>query len=303
MIPSGQKGLTAPFLPLTLTLIAGILIGEHIPLSIFLIAVSALILLSVLLCRRKAIIAQLLALAILFALGAFLIHLSLHPRLPPHHISNIPDRHTVMLRGTIYRPPQREETKTVAYLMAEEISHGHTMTLATGRVRITIRNPAVPLRYGYQVRLNTKIYHPHNFHNPGSFDYEGYLRRKGVLVTGYVRDRDSIEIVSTKRGNFLLRRFDRWRARIEHFFNENTSPPGRGMLKALLIALLEPTEALQKIEREMDFTQRLAIMEALKALPWSAVWDYYCLQKNVPTEHDWFGRVRQYEHEVLSRRT
>jgi competence protein ComEC len=235
MIPSGPKGLTAPFLPLTLALIAGILIGGHIPLIIALPAVGALLLLCLLLCRRRTTRAQLLALAILLALGACLIHLKLHPTIPPHHISKIPDRKRVMLRGTIYRPVERKEGKTVFYITAEGISHGNTITPSIGRVRITMRDPVVPLRYGYQVRLNTKIYHPHNFHNPGSFDYEGYLRRKGVLVTGYVRDGDSIEIVSTERGNFLLRRFDRWREGIEHFLDANTSPPGRGMLKALLI--------------------------------------------------------------------
>jgi competence protein ComEC len=235
MIPSGQKGLTAPFLPHTLALIAGILIGEHIPLIISLTALSALLLLCLLLCRRRITVAQLLALAALIALGACLIHLKLHPTIPPHHILKIPDRQKVVLKGTIYRPPQREEGKTVVYLMAEEIFHGDTITPATGRVRITMRDPVVPVRYGYQVRLAVKLYLPHNFRNPGSFDYEGYLRRKGVLVTGYVRDGDQIEIVSTERGNFLLRRFDRWREGIKHFLDTNTSPPGRGLLKALLI--------------------------------------------------------------------
>ena len=208
MIPSGQKGLTAPFLPLTVALIAGILIGEYVPLVISVISVAALLLLSFLLCRRWITVAQLLALAALIALGGFVIHLKLYPTIPSHHISKIPDRQKVVLKGTIYRPPQREEGKTVVYLMAEEIFHGDTITPATGRMRITIRDPAVPLRYGYQVRLNTKIYHPRNFRNPGSFDYEGYLRAKGVLVTGYVRDGDLIEIVSTERGNFFLRWFD-----------------------------------------------------------------------------------------------
>jgi competence protein ComEC len=235
MIPSGQKGLTAPFLPLTLALIAGIMIGEHIPLIISLIAVGALLLFSLLLYRRWITVAQLLALAALIALGACLIHLKLHPTIPSHHISKIPDRQKVVLTGTVYRPPLREEGKTVAYLMAEEISQGDIITPSTGRVRITIRDPVVPVRYGYQVRLNTKIYHPRNFHNPGSFDYEGYLRRKGVLVTGYVRNGEQIEIVSTERGNFLLRWFDRWREGIEGFLDKNTSPPGKGLLKALLI--------------------------------------------------------------------
>ncbi len=77
----------------------------------------------------------------------------------------------------------------------------------------------------------------------------------------------------------------------------------RNMIKALLIALLEPAQTLQKTEQEMDFTQRLAILEELKTLPWAAVWDYYCLQKNVPAERDWFGQVQKYEKDVLSKRT
>ena len=38
----------------------------------------------------------------------------------------------------------------------------------------------------------------------------------------------------------------------------------RNMLKALLIALLEPTAALRRIEGEMDFTQRLMLLEEIE---------------------------------------
>ena len=234
-IPSGPKGLIYPFLPLVLALIAGILIGEHIPLIISLIALCLLLSFCLLLYRRRVTIAQLLVVAALIALGAFIIHLRLHPAIPPHHISKLPDRHTVVLTGTIYRPPQKTEGKTVVYLMAEEISQGDTIAPVTGKVRITIRAPAVPVRYGYRLRLKAKLYRPRNFHNPGAFDYKGYLRRKGVLITGYVRDGDQIQILSREGGNSLVRRFDGWREGIEAFLDANTSPPGRGMLKALLI--------------------------------------------------------------------
>ena len=39
------------------------------------------------------------------------------------------------------------------------------------------------------------------------------------------------------------------------------------MLKALLIALLEPTPALRDLEAEGDYTGRLALLEELKTLP------------------------------------
>lgn len=76
----------------------------------------------------------------------------------------------------------------------------------------------------------------------------------------------------------------------------------RVMIKALLIALLEPTDTLRQMEQEMNFTARLALLEELKTLPFGAVWDYYCLQQNVPPAGAWMNTVTQYEKEALSQR-
>jgi L-rhamnose isomerase len=76
----------------------------------------------------------------------------------------------------------------------------------------------------------------------------------------------------------------------------------RNMLKALLMAFLEPTAALRKIELKMDYTERLVRLEELKSLPWAAVWDYYCAEKGVPVGVAWFDEVRKYENQVLSKR-
>lgn len=76
----------------------------------------------------------------------------------------------------------------------------------------------------------------------------------------------------------------------------------RAMLKALLIALLEPTALLRQCEAEGDFTQRLALLEELKTLPAGAIWDYYCEANNVPVGPTWLDHARAYERDVLSRR-
>ena len=76
----------------------------------------------------------------------------------------------------------------------------------------------------------------------------------------------------------------------------------RNMIKALLIALLEPSATLREVERKMDFTQRLAMLEEQKSLPWAAVWNFYCAQKGVPVGMAWFDEIRQYERQVLSKR-
>ncbi len=76
----------------------------------------------------------------------------------------------------------------------------------------------------------------------------------------------------------------------------------RNMRKALLLALLEPRPALIGAENDFDFTARLALLEEGKSMPWTAVWDYYCLTQEKPCGTDWLQTVRRYEDQVLSRR-
>ncbi len=76
----------------------------------------------------------------------------------------------------------------------------------------------------------------------------------------------------------------------------------RAMLKALLIALLEPTPQLRAWEQSGDFTARLAMVEEVKTLPFGAVWDYYCLKQGIPVGAAWVQTVKDYEARVLAQR-
>lgn len=76
----------------------------------------------------------------------------------------------------------------------------------------------------------------------------------------------------------------------------------RNTQKALLKALLEPTKDLKDMENAFDFTSRLAYTEELKDFPYADVWNYFCLQNDVPVGLDWLTDVRQYEEEVLRKR-
>jgi L-rhamnose isomerase len=76
----------------------------------------------------------------------------------------------------------------------------------------------------------------------------------------------------------------------------------RCMIKALLIALLEPTEELRRMEANGDYTSRLAMLEELKTLPFGAVWDYYCRKLDVPVGDAYMKEVKDYETAVTSKR-
>jgi len=76
----------------------------------------------------------------------------------------------------------------------------------------------------------------------------------------------------------------------------------RNLLKALLIAFLEPLNTLRAAEARMDFTRRLALFEEVKGLPWGSIWDYYCLTEEVPLGMSWLDSIAKYERDVLSER-
>jgi L-rhamnose isomerase len=76
----------------------------------------------------------------------------------------------------------------------------------------------------------------------------------------------------------------------------------RNALRALLLALLEPLEKMQTLEAAGDFGGRLAMLEALKGLPSGAIWDFYCLQQDVPVGINYMDGIRAYEKQVLSQR-
>ncbi len=76
----------------------------------------------------------------------------------------------------------------------------------------------------------------------------------------------------------------------------------RNFRKALLYAMLEPRAELKKAEDRFDYTSRLVLMEEAKSLPWTAVWEYYCMTRNVPHGREWLKTVQRYEANVLNSR-
>jgi len=76
----------------------------------------------------------------------------------------------------------------------------------------------------------------------------------------------------------------------------------RSLQKALLIALLEPSGTLRKLELAGRNAEKLALSEELRALPFGDVWNFYCESKSVPAGASWIGELEKYEKDVLSKR-
>ncbi len=75
----------------------------------------------------------------------------------------------------------------------------------------------------------------------------------------------------------------------------------RNLQKALLEALLIPSEMLKKLQDEGRFTELMVCQEELKTMPLGEIWDEYCSECGVPADGEWFSVITAYE-EVLSKR-
>jgi len=76
----------------------------------------------------------------------------------------------------------------------------------------------------------------------------------------------------------------------------------RNTRKALLAAMLEPTEQLAALERAGDRTARLAMTQEMLTLPMGDVWDEYCRRHNVADGMGWITEMKRYEDNVTSLR-
>ena len=76
----------------------------------------------------------------------------------------------------------------------------------------------------------------------------------------------------------------------------------RNWQKALLSALLTPSDSLKADQDAGNLTAVLVRQDELKTMPFGDVWDEYCRRCGAPLDGTWLDTVLQYERDVLSKR-
>jgi len=76
----------------------------------------------------------------------------------------------------------------------------------------------------------------------------------------------------------------------------------RAVRKAILFALLDPSDKLKEYEEKGQNGFRLALMEEMKTVGFSAVWDKLCEKAGVVAGAEWIDEIEQYENDVLLKR-
>jgi competence protein ComEC len=89
--------------------------------------------------------------------------------------------------GTLASLPQRRGRVTRFEFMPDRIQEATEARLPR-RLRLAWYGQHPPLHAGDRWRLHLRLKRPRGFRNPGGFDFEGWLFRRGIRATGYVRD-------------------------------------------------------------------------------------------------------------------
>lgn len=76
----------------------------------------------------------------------------------------------------------------------------------------------------------------------------------------------------------------------------------RSVQKALLSALLMPNARLKELQDTLSFTELLMLQEEIKLYPLGDVWNEFCARAGMVGDESWFGTVKRYEKDVLSKR-
>ncbi|HPQ42976.1 MAG TPA: DNA internalization-related competence protein ComEC/Rec2 [Syntrophales bacterium] len=264
-----------PLIPLLIALISGITVGSLVGISAIVVLIALLPILAVLFFSaatgHKGSIATCLLIS-LFLLGILNIQFYLHPYCGRNNIKLYIGNDTVTVEGLVCSPPRvlpgkidlvvnttrlmREGNSIPVQgkiLLSVKDSNNRLKISSTGRTRspafqgnafpahpqITPQteenSPSVQFKYGNYIRARVKLKEPHNFNNPGGFDYQRYLLYRGILLRGYINRPSDILIMRERAGNYFKTRIERYRSLLRGIILGTVSSPEAGILQALIL--------------------------------------------------------------------
>lgn len=182
----------------------------------------------------------------------------LHRPGPPPEIDAGADE-TVLISGCVVEPPVFfDEREQFVVELAPE---------ARARVNLYLKEGEEPpaLRYGQRVDLEGRVRQPHNFRNPGSFDYAGYLARKDIYWTISVSSAENVKLLPGECGSpfyaviFWLRTTAL--KRLERLYPDN--PDELAMLRAILLGESSKLERVWKDQFRRTGTYHTLVISGL----------------------------------------
>ncbi|TFG92742.1 MAG: DNA internalization-related competence protein ComEC/Rec2 [Syntrophobacterales bacterium] len=227
-----------PIIPLLIALASGITVGSlvaipGIPTLVALLATLAALLFLV--ASGKKDLVRLCLLVSLFLLGTLNIGMYLHPYCGRDDIALHAWRDRLTIEGLVCTPPRIVGEKTRLVIRTARIIRGGTAVPVEGKILLFVKDSNNVFKYGNYIRAQTRLKEPHNFNNPGGFDYKRYLLYRGIRLRGYISRPSDIVIIRENAGNYLRTRIERYRSLLSGLTRGNSPSPEGGVLQALIL--------------------------------------------------------------------
>ncbi len=149
----------------------------------------------------------------------------------------------ITVSGVVATLPRRRGRATRFEFLVEDGALGPEATRPR-RLRLAWYGAHPPLHAGVRWRLRVRLKRPRGFHNPGGFDYEGWLFRRGIRATGYVRGHpDNAPLGDATGARHALQRFRQ--ALSIAFARALDGAPHAGLLEALALGVRSGIDAAQ----------------------------------------------------------
>jgi competence protein ComEC len=177
------------------------------------------------------------------ALGFFQMDHVLRPRFPARHVVRFVGS-SVQLRGKILERPARQTEHTRLVLEIEAVFEQGRWEQSVGQIQVTVARCEQPWRRGDDLEAALHLDRPANFGNPGEFDYEAYLARRGIYVTAFAATDAAWQRRSG--GWMYASAIEEWRDRIASVIDATLTGADREILAALIIGGTELGAATQE---------------------------------------------------------
>lgn len=183
-------------------------------------------------------------------LGLLNINFCLYLDPGPKNIIHYITKEKVIVEGIVSENPQESADRTELIVSARRLIKDDSDIPIEGRILLSVADTQ-EINYGDFIRFTTRLRTPHSFHNPGGFDYEKYLKYRGVIVRGFIKDSSGIVVLRENQGNIFKTILERFRKKIKIFIEDNSLSPEREIIQAMILGNQSeiPKDIMEKFNR------------------------------------------------------
>jgi len=226
-----------PLIPFLVAFMLGITIGNFYrvpdqPLVISLLIILIFFLITSI--KKTDKLNTIFAIVTFVILGLLNINLCLYSDPGSTHIAHYITKEKVIVEGIVSENPHESSDRTELVVSARRLIKVDREFSVHGRILLSVAGDR-EINYGDFIRFTARLRTPRSFHNPGCFDYEKYLKYRGIIVRSFIKDSSGIVVLRENQGNILKNKLERFRKRIKKFIDDNSLSPERAIIQAMIL--------------------------------------------------------------------